>query len=265
MLSILSALLISTSLASPVSVSNACPANLPFGNPTISQITVDICHTGYYSAYNEQLKIPMFVAWPLTSEHAMGCIGRVGKFQHDPLEEGRDAAPQDYNHSGYDRGHLADDGDFGWDATESRESFYMTNMTPQHPNLNRGMWKVVEELSRVWASTRGKVIIYAGPIVDTSDSKLSGVVDVPSSFWKVVYDPKTNEAAAFIMPNANTLSAQVSEFVVSVDKIEKAAGITVPLPASFDKHSPTDLSKWPADTKKWSQDKRAHCAANILQ
>jgi endonuclease G len=266
MLSILSILYVSTSLATaPITIPNACPANLPFGNPEISEVTIDICHTGYYSAYSEEYKLPLFVAWPLTAEHSMGCIGRVGNFQHDPLANGKDADPTDYSRSGFDKGHLADDGDFGWDETESRESFYMTNMTPQFPNLNRGLWKVVETKSRAWATDRGEVIIYAGPIVDSSDNKLPNNVDIPSRFWKVVYDPKANEAATFIMPNQKINTGKLSDLVASVAEVEQAAGITIPLPATYDKTQPTDLDKWLVNLSKWNHDKQVHCASNINQ
>lgn len=265
MLSILSFLFTTSLVTTPVIVPNSCPANLPYGNPVISEVTTNICHTGYFTAYSTTRKIPLFVAWPLTAEHTMGCIGRIGRFQHDPDANGEDASPADYNHSGFDRGHLADDADFGWDATESRESFYMTNMTPQYPNLNRGLWKVVETDSRVWASTRGALEIYAGPIILDTDNKLTDNVDVPAHFWKVVYDPKTNEAAAFIMPNTKTSTAQVPELAVSVSVIERSANIIIPLPATYDKHTPTDLTKWPADLNAWNHNKIAHCASNINQ
>jgi endonuclease G len=265
MLSFLSILFTTTTLAA-TPIPNPCPANLPYGAPNLTEVATNVCHTGYYSAYDTKDKLPIFVAWPLTSEHAMGCIGRVGIFQHDPLVTGLDTEPSYYNHSGFDRGHLADDADFGWSETESRESFYMTNMTPQVPGLNRGGWKTVETWSRVWASDRGGLIIYAGPILNVTDVKFSiDNIDVPARFWKVIYDPKTNEAAAFIMPNQKVTADQVPQLATSVSAVEQATGMNIPLPVSYDKKQATDLSKWPVNLGKWNHDKMAHCAANINQ
>ena len=246
--------------------SYVCPNNLPYGQPTLNKSVIQICHTGYFTDYSAELKIPLFVSWTLTSEHAIGCIQRdkvnSDRFQHDPLANGVDAKPSKYTKSGFDTGHLADAGDFDWNMSEFIESFYMTNMTPQVPGLNRGGWKTVEGWTRVWAHDRGGIVIYAGPIVSSIDKKLAGDIDIPQSFWKIIYDPKRNEAIAFIMPNQNVNAHDVRQYIVSVNKIEALASITIPLPTSYNKDATSNLSEWVVNTTAFLHAKQSFCAIN---
>jgi endonuclease G len=54
----------------------------------------------------------------------------------------------DYEKSGYDRGHLAPAADMGFSKITMAESFYYSNMSPQVPGFNRGIWKQLEEQTR---------------------------------------------------------------------------------------------------------------------
>jgi endonuclease G len=257
---------------------NICSNSLPYGLPVIthddflisaikgSQPVLNICHTGYYSAYSAQYKLPIFVAWTLTSDHSIGCIQRDkvngDRFQHDPAANGTDANPSEYSKSGYDTGHLADAGDFDWDMKEFIESFYMTNMTPQVPGLNRGGWKTVEGWTRIWAHDRGEILVYTGPVIDPSDEKLANDIDIPKSFWKVIYDAKKNEAIAFLMPNQKVDAHSVGQYIVSISNIESLTHITLPLPSSYDKNKVSNLNDWSVNTTAFLHAKQSFCAIN---
>ena len=80
---------------------------------------------------------------------------------------------EDYTRSGYDRGHLAPAGDMKWSAKAMRESFYLSNICPQKPKLNRGIWKDLEEQCRLWALDNGSLLIVTGPVI-TGDMKRLG-------------------------------------------------------------------------------------------
>ena len=46
------------------------------------------------------------------------------------------------------------------------ESFYMSNMSPQVPGFNRGIWKNLEEEVRNWVEAFDSVYIITGPILE---------------------------------------------------------------------------------------------------
>ncbi|HIA67314.1 TPA: hypothetical protein EYN98_14900 [Candidatus Poribacteria bacterium] len=43
--------------------------------------------------------------------------------------------------------------------------YLLTNMSPQVPNLNRGMWRILEEQIRKWALKEQELYIITGPII----------------------------------------------------------------------------------------------------
>ena len=104
---------------------------------------------GYTVSYNLEHNLPNWVAWELTPDKLIERESRTDKFLPDPdLPEDVAVTTDDYKRSGWDRGHMCPAGDNRWHWRAMQESFYMTNICPQHHNLNRGDWKELEEACR---------------------------------------------------------------------------------------------------------------------
>ena len=146
-----------------------------------------IRHTGYTVSYNAETKIPNWVAWTLTPERFEETVSRYDKFLPDP-EVANPVTTEDYKRSGYDRGHLCPAGDNKWDREAMIESFYMTNICPQHHNLNRGDWNELEQKCRKWVKKNSCLYIVAGPIFYDRKPQTIGEhkVAVPDAFFKVI-------------------------------------------------------------------------------
>jgi endonuclease G len=117
-----------------------------------------------------------------------------------------------------------------FDAAAMSESFYMSNMAPQTPALNRYAWKYAEELTRALAEQHGRVWVVSGPVLDRADFKTIGRnnVAVPDYFYKALLFP-TDEppyygAVAFVMPNESPSRSHM-DYTVSVDDIEALTGL----------------------------------------
>lgn len=93
---------------------------------------------------------------------------------------------KDYTHSGFDRGHLANDASFDYDEKIVRKTYTMANIVPQYPNLNRRTWIKAEKYERSIASKLGKVKVIN--LVDYSNSPgtIGNNVSIPSSFKKIL-------------------------------------------------------------------------------
>ncbi len=181
----------------------------------------------YTASYNNKMKNPNWVAWELTRKETVGKEDRSDKFVPDPdLPEPR-VKSSDYTRTGYDRGHLAPAADMKWNPRAMEESFYMSNICPQHKNLNRGDWNDLEDACRAWAKKYGTVYIACGPIYDHSKPKRIGAskVAVPDRFFKVVliYNRKDPMAFGFIFPNI-ARSQELKKYQVTVDDIENITG-----------------------------------------
>ena len=127
--------------------------------PQVEEGEVVIRHVGYTLSYNEIHEQANWVAYELTAEEVAGEVERKDAFRADPEVESGSAALADYRGSGYDRGHLAPVADMKWSAEAMAESFYMSNMSPQKPEFNRGIWKKLEMKVRGWATREEAVLI----------------------------------------------------------------------------------------------------------
>ncbi len=113
---------------------------------------------------------------------------RKNNFKEDKSIITGSAQLVDYKGSGYDRGHLAPAATFVDNQKEMDESFYMSNMSPQDPSFNRGVWKRIEEYERKVAMEKNSVWVICGGIL-TDDLKTIGPnkVCVPELYYKIIY------------------------------------------------------------------------------
>jgi len=195
--------------------------------PKLKPNEVVIKHYAYSLSYNQPNKQANWVAYELTSDETNSTFKRANKFVQDPLVKSGTSDDQDYAASGYDKGHLAPAGDMCWSATSMKESFYYSNMSPQLPGFNRGVWKRAEELVRNWAREYKSVYIVTGPIL-TSGLKSIGHdrVTIPKYFYKVIleYNASGIKGIGFIIPNLSSREP-LQSFAVTIDSVEKVTGI----------------------------------------
>jgi endonuclease G len=214
-----------------------CSIQAPFGLPYVNAAnTTTICRTAYVLQHDNVAKIPMWVSFVVTPEHAVGCIPRSNAFGHDSsLPEGSRAETSDYAKSGYDTGHIANDNLMSWELNVERESFILSNMCPQSACFNRGVWKVLESAIMSWVVGRNhSMLVYAGPIynVITDDKIGSNNVDVPTGFYKIVVDLDTHETLAFLFAHDCAPNGKLSTFQTTVSNVELKTGIIFPLPSA---------------------------------
>ncbi|NCB02070.1 MAG: DNA/RNA non-specific endonuclease, partial [Spirochaetia bacterium] len=121
-----------------------------------------ILHTGYSLVYDEQTEQARWVAYHLTQDELYGLYDRKDNFRSDPLITTGSAQLEDYRKSGYDRGHLIPAADASWSESAMSETFFMSNMSPQEPKFNRGIWADLEAVVRNFAATNQEVYVVTG-------------------------------------------------------------------------------------------------------
>ena len=181
-------------------------------------------HSYYTLSYLEDFEQAEWVYYVLTPEMLKGNATRRDNFRADPKISTGSAQLSDYKKSGFDRGHLAPAADMKVNNLAMSESFYMSNMSPQSISFNRGIWKKLEALIREWASKEKIHIATGGILVNGLQEIGFNGVDVPKHFYKVVYAPEKGKMIAFVLPNEKGQKT-LSEYVVSVDKVEALTGI----------------------------------------
>mgnify|MGYP003333793088 FL=1 len=248
--------------AAPLPVQQ-CAQHVPYGQPrvNVSKDTTVICRAGYYTEHDNNAKLPVWASYTLTPANALGCEPRTNAFATDQsLQPGRRATPSDYAGTGYDQGHNVPDGDQSYNLDVERQSFLMSNMMPQLPGFNRGIWKLLETSVRGWAVQRGSSLtIYTGPVYDIAQNKTIGNnrVTVPYGFYKIVIDNRTREVAAFIFDHAEGQGNDLTRNITTVADIEKYTGLTFGVPVANQKTVRGTL--WPVDYGALTNAKRQQC------
>jgi endonuclease G len=186
-----------------------------------------VVHSGFSLLYDERYEQARWVAYELNENEVKGGFERTNKFLEDPLVPTGSAEGTDYKSSGYDRGHLAPAADMGYSEKTMAESFYYSNMSPQTPSFNRGVWKRLEEQVRDWALQYHQVFVVTGPVLQPNLPTIGlNKVAVPNYYYKVILDTSSQhrQMISFILPNEGS-SASLKSFVVSTDSLENLTKI----------------------------------------
>ncbi|MCC5919267.1 MAG: DNA/RNA non-specific endonuclease [Cyclobacteriaceae bacterium] len=203
-------------------------------------------------SYSEKHEQPLWVAYLLTREQVLTqATQRTDDFRPDPEVATGSAELSDYRGSGYDRGHLIPAGDRNFSSEAMSETFYLSNMSPQLPAFNRGIWSRLEELVRQFAVDNDSIyVVTAGVLFDSLQSIGDNEVAIPSYYYKAILDICEPElkAIGFILPHEGS-KVDLSSFAVSIDSLEAFTGIDFfyHLPDSLE-----DILERNFDISQWS-------------
>lgn len=206
--------------------------------------------TSYIVSYNQETKLPNWVAWHLTADHTDGPYKRLANFHEDEDVPQPRATPYDYRGCGWSRGHMCPAGDNKWDSRAMYDTFSLTNVCPQNASLNSGLWNSIEISCRNWARKFGGVFIVCGPILMNGEHETIGnnQVIVPEAFFKVVLcltgKPK---GIGFIVRNTEGTKKR-DLYYNSIDQVERITGIDFfpSLPDDIEDavESEEDINEW---------------------
>ena len=181
---------------------------------------------GYVVGYNDDTGNPAWVAYRMKDIGSLPRpAARPEKFELDRRTAAR-VSPDDYTGSGYDRGHLAPNyaiaTRFGDEA--QRETFLMSNITPQLHSLNAGLWKELEfKIATSYPARYEEVWTFAGPIFGDQPKRLRGRVVVPEAFFMIIVDEHEGKlrTLAFIIPQQAPPTASPNGYLTSVSEIQR--------------------------------------------
>lgn len=205
-----------------------CPQYVPAGAPIGKQISQELCKTGYAIGYSYYYKNPVYSVTYITPETLQAAVKRKDSFKEDKeIPAQYRATLNDYKsvHGQFDRGHMTPAGDLMWSYASMSDSFYLSNMVPQSPALNRGAWRQLEITVREWAQVKGSLYVITGPLYMSPVTSIGAGVAVPSYIFKIVYDPKLNSAIAFLVPNSDISVIDLPKYITTITVIEQLIGV----------------------------------------
>ena len=228
-----------------------------------------LCFNGFAVAYSGVSRTPLWSAEHLTPQRLKQAktISRENNFHEEERVPLRYRARlSDYSRSGYDRGHMAPNGDMA-NRAQQLDSFSLANMVPQSPKNNQEVWRNLEEATRTLVTKQKKsAYVITGPAFLSGELKQVGQVLVPTHVFKAIYFPQLNLAGAYFAPNDQ--SGQVD--VVSINELEQTLGVNLfpsmsaalkanrtMLPLNAKQASKTATS-WGSGTSKTNKDSGLH-------
>ncbi|UYW01335.1 DNA/RNA non-specific endonuclease [Flavobacterium agricola] len=210
---------------------------------------VVIARETFTFSYNEDHEQAEWVAYYLTRKDIQPKKYKRPYFNQDPLVKTKSADWKNYKNVIYNRGHLLPAADRRASFEDYQETFYTSNISPQLPEFNAGVWNDLEQKVRNWASKYDSLYVVTGGVLSDNLPHIGyEKVSVPNYFYKVVATKDASKMIAFLVPHQAQNKKQLKEFVVAVDSIEKLTGIDFfeQLPINFqaEKESQTNYNEW---------------------
>ncbi|RZN82540.1 MAG: DNA/RNA endonuclease G [Winogradskyella sp.] len=205
-----------------------------YGLPTADQILYNRNYVIGYSYYFRQAKWALEIVDPDKTD-----VSRLDNFRADYRAPERFRADLEvYEGSGFDRGHLVSSANQIEIDIQNSETFLLSNMAPQRPMFNRGIWKRLEAAVRDLNSLKKvfETYVISGPLfffdeevimIGDNDKKIDVSLPIPHAFFKSVLvenNTGTINMWSFIIPNKIT-SEPLESFLVETSKVEKISGL----------------------------------------
>lgn len=198
----------------------------------------------YSLFWDQERQIPFWVAYPLNLK-LVGKGPRSGAWQYDKFMSSKKQPNLKRTYQmgsvdGYIRGHLCPSND-RLKPGMNEQTFYFTNMAPQDPYLNGGLWAWLEECVQQLALSAQDAWVVTGCIDTVTTNWVTDVtgkrISVPEAFFKAVllrYQDDAGrgeryEARAWIVENRNYgfsgFEQKAAALEVSIDQLEDVIGL----------------------------------------
>lgn len=204
---------------------------------------------GFSFSYSETHEQAEWVAYELTENDMIATNFNRPYFNQDPIVTTASADWRNFKNSGYDRGHLCPAGDRKATKELFDETFFTSNIAPQIPSFNNGVWNRLEQKTRYWATKYDGIYVITGGVLKGQMKTIGKEkVAVPNYFYKILMTKDQSKMIGFLVPHEPS-KAPLYTFVVAVDEIEKLTGIDF-----FPELENTIENKLEAEVsyKKWS-------------
>jgi endonuclease G len=224
---------------SSVSKKNKKNVNVTLGIPTDSDSTDDylIFRPQYVISYNYKRNVANWVSWELNKNWYGNFDRYKGKFITDKSlpADFYHVTHGDYTNSGYDRGHMVRSEERTNSAANNKSTFLLTNILPQRPDLNQGVWLNLEYYCEDLCKKQDKELFLIAGGIFHHDNRIDDLVAIPDSCFKIIVvldkgqklkDINENTTViAVVMPNIQGVrNDKWEKYKSTIRRIENSTG-----------------------------------------
>jgi len=182
-------------------------------------------YSSYFALYNYSLKISKWVAYTIEEWQIEQNVKKRKKVKPDNKID-KTVKKNDYSKKNFHKGHQVPASHRAYDNEVATEVSYLTNITPQHKDLNQGIWKDLEQICSDLTSESEKLYITTG-VISTRNKRIRNKVVIPDFYFKAILIQYENEfkAIGFIIPNKEPKGTCLCSYVVTIDSLENLTGL----------------------------------------
>lgn len=178
--------------------------------------------------WSDRLRHPVWCAYHVRSDAPYDIGTRPGFLKDKAVPAAPSAAA--YTRSGYDRGHMVPNHAIAtrYGTDEQKKTFLMSNIAPQTPSLNRGVWRDVEHrIADLWTARYGEIWVVIGCISDGDETLPGTDIDVPTQFYQLILAQEGMDvrALAVLFDQHTPWGAWAARDIVTIDELEKRTGL----------------------------------------
>lgn len=199
------------------------------GSPAPNDIVV-LDRGEFKIGWSPKLRHPVWCAYHVVRD-ARYPVGKRPNFNRDRSVPSA-PLPSAYGRSGYDRGHMVPNYAIvtRYGEVEQKKTFLMSNITPQTPELNRGVWRNLEHrIADLWTAKYGEIWVIVGCISPSETTEtLSGTdIDIPERFYQIVVAQEGLNIRAFavLFEQRAPWDAYAARHLVTIDELEELSGL----------------------------------------
>lgn len=179
----------------------------------------------YRLCYNYDLKSTPYLWYKLyKSKINKTNIRKRFDFIEDPLLPDKYRVKNsDYSHSEYDKGHLAPDASFDYSEKSLKETYFLTNIIPQKPKLNREFVATIEKYERLVAIKLGYLYVVCLNKYDNKTT-IGDNVHVPIIMYKILINKKHKFLRIFKYAQTDK-GYKIKNNLITLEELKKDFGI----------------------------------------
>jgi len=213
----------------------------PHNGDSLRKVTVLVNH-GYVVGYSEDRRNPLWSAYRASEVKGDADPIRFERARFFYADSRTASAVDGRTYGdGFDRGHMTPNFAIAsqYGSLAQLETFFMTNMSPQQGDLNRGPWARLEQHVVAAAQEKEHVFVICGPIFGDDPEMVTRGSDrdiqIPEAFYMILVDASMEfrtrpviDIVAYRFPQDAARGADISDralFGVSVNQIEEETGL----------------------------------------
>lgn len=179
----------------------------------------------YVIDFNENTKLANWLSYTLQADMLSNEVANCRSVREDDIDNAFSSHDLNSLSPLFEKGHLKPVAHSAYNQDACAAAGMVSNLIPQTPRLNNGLWRLLENHSARMATNLGKIQVITGPIPIWMDTLASGV-PIPIGCWKILIGPETPGSfpiECYALPQSPYFD-ELEQYKISVNSLSALLG-----------------------------------------